>query len=61
MFLVAEHPYDSVFIYVRRPWENNAYSSKTNQDNFTEFYINPPHIFLIAFDLRGQIWTLRPK
>ena len=62
-----------VFLSVRpsvrptvRTWENNAYSSRTNKDNLTKFYMQLywliPHTFyFMTFDLRGQIWPLRPK
>ena len=52
-----------VFLSVRptvRTWENNAYSSRTNKDNLTKFYMQLywliPHTFhFMTFDLRGQI------
>ena len=56
LFLGAELLYDSVFPSVRPSeltWENNAYSSKTNKDNFTfymQVYWSIPHLFLF-YDL----------
>ena len=43
-----------------RTWENNAYSSRTNKDNLTKFYMQlywliPNTFCFMTFDLRGQI------
>ena len=62
-FLGAELLYDSVFPSDRPfelTWENNAYSLKTNENNFTKSYMQVywliPHIYyFMTFDLRGQI------
>ena len=42
-------------------WENNAYSWKTNKDNFTKFYMQvywsiPQLLYFMNFDFRRQIW-----
>ena len=47
-------------------WENEAYISKTNEDNFTKFHMQLywliPHTFyFMTFDLQGHIRPLRLK